>query len=125
MAKVIRNIFMNSSSSSSSVATSQPAVQSAKRVIDLQEVSWHDTIRDCWIVVYDRVYDITGFLEEHPGGDEILMEYAGRDASIAFRDTGHSGQAVRLLEKYFIGELPVKERIFRISGGLTFSDMPI
>ncbi|XP_066255058.1 uncharacterized protein [Euwallacea similis] len=125
MAKVITNILMSSSSSGSSVQIPQSTVQSERRVIDLQEVSWHDTYRDCWIVVYDRVYDITRFLEEHPGGDEILMEYAGRDASIAFRGTGHSGQAVQLLEKYFIGELPMKERIFRTSGGLILSDMPI
>lgn len=65
------------------------------------------------------------FYLQHPGGDEILVEYAGRDASIAFRGTGHSEQAVQLLEKYLIGELPTKEKIFRTSGGLILSDIPV
>lgn len=35
-----------------------------ERVITLEEVSWHDTPSDCWIVIYDRVYDVTDFLDE-------------------------------------------------------------
>lgn len=35
-----------------------------ERVITLDEVSWHDTLDDCWIVIYDRVYDITDFQDE-------------------------------------------------------------
>lgn len=34
------------------------------KTITLEEVSWHDTPGDCWIIVYDRVYDITDFLNE-------------------------------------------------------------
>lgn len=34
------------------------------RIIDLQEVSWHDTANDCWVIIYDRVYDITKFFDE-------------------------------------------------------------
>lgn len=32
--------------------------------ISLDQVSWHDNVRDCWIVIYDRVYDVTAFLSE-------------------------------------------------------------
>lgn len=35
-----------------------------EREITLEEVSWHDNSSDCWIVIYDRVYDITDFLNE-------------------------------------------------------------
>lgn len=31
--------------------------------IDLEEVSNHDSIDDCWIIIYDRVYDVTNFLK--------------------------------------------------------------
>lgn len=34
-----------------------------RKQITLDEVSYHDTMQDCWIVLYDRVYDITDFLE--------------------------------------------------------------
>ncbi|KAK6619077.1 hypothetical protein RUM44_003459 [Polyplax serrata] len=80
------------------------------REIDLHQVSWHDQPDDCWIVLYDRVYDVTEFLQEHPGGLDVLLEYAGRDATLAYRGFGHSAQAWQILQKYLIGVLPEKER---------------
>lgn len=35
-----------------------------ERIISLSEVSWHDSANDCWIIIYDRVYDVTDFLDE-------------------------------------------------------------
>ncbi|RZC38028.1 cytochrome b5 [Asbolus verrucosus] len=95
-----------------------------ERVVTLDEVSWHDSPGDCWIIIYDRIYDITDFLDEHPGGSDILLEYAGRDASVAFRGSGHSAQALRALDRFTIGELPMHERIFRKPGGYHLSDIP-
>lgn len=88
------------------------------RTISLDEVAWHDTMDDCWLVIYDYVYDCTDFLKNHPGGEDILLEYAGRDATLAFVGTGHSKFARQALERYFIGELPPNERIFRVPGGI-------
>lgn len=34
------------------------------KIITLEEVSWHDNYDDCWVVIYDRVYDITDFFDE-------------------------------------------------------------
>lgn len=39
-----------------------PAPQ--ERIIALDEVSWHDHAGDCWIILYDRVYDITTLLDK-------------------------------------------------------------
>lgn len=36
----------------------------AERTITLSEVAWHDSYSDCWVIIYDRVYDITDFLDE-------------------------------------------------------------
>lgn len=91
------------------------------RTINLAEVAWHDTPDDCWLVIYDYVYDCTEFLKSHPGGQDILVEYAGRDATLAFIGTGHSAAARATLERYKIGELPLKERIFRTPNGLKVS----
>lgn len=33
-------------------------------IISLEEMSWHDNEKDCWVVIYDRVYDLTNFLDE-------------------------------------------------------------
>ncbi|XP_067001496.2 uncharacterized protein [Anabrus simplex] len=86
--------------------TSSPAI------VSLEEVAWHDNIADCWIVLYDRVYDITSFLSEHPGGEEILVEYAGRDATLAFNGIGHGAAMLQVLDKYLVGVLPESEHIF-------------
>lgn len=91
------------------------------QTINLAEVAWHDTPGDCWLVIYDYVYDCTEFLKSHPGGQDVLVEYAGRDATLAFIGTGHSAVARATLERYKIGELPLKERIFRIPNGLKVS----
>lgn len=93
------------------------------RIITLDEVAWHDTGDDCWVVIYDYVYDCTEFLEEHPGGSDVLLEYAGRDATLAFIGTGHSRLAKQSLERYLIGELPAGERIFRIPDGVKLAGL--
>lgn len=91
------------------------------RTINLNEVAWHDTVDSCWIVIRDFVYDCTDFLKTHPGGSDVILEYAGRDATLAFIGTGHSSAAIHSLKRYLIGELPVEERIFRVPNGLKIS----
>jgi len=38
------------------------------------------------------VYDVTKYLDDHPGGSEIIVEYAGKDATDMFEDIGHSSE---------------------------------
>ena len=40
---------------------------------------------------------------QHPGGEEILFENAGIDATENFEDVGHSSDAREMLEEYYIG----------------------
>jgi cytochrome b involved in lipid metabolism len=58
-----------------------------------------------WIVLHNKVYDITKYLEDHPGGSAILIEVAGTDATEAFEETGYSDEAQEELEKYHNGDL--------------------
>uniref|UniRef100_A0A1L8DYZ1 Putative fatty acid desaturase 2 n=1 Tax=Nyssomyia neivai TaxID=330878 RepID=A0A1L8DYZ1_9DIPT len=92
--------------------------------ISLEEVANHDSSTDCWIVIYDRIYDVTKFLKLHPGDEYVLLEHAGRDATIAFRGTGHSQEAIDSLSKWQIGQLPEKERIFRCEKPIFKIDLP-
>ena len=48
---------------------------------------------------------MTKFLSEHPGGEEILLECAGVDATEGFEDVGHSADARELLQDYLVGDL--------------------
>lgn len=52
-----------------------------------------------------QVYDVTPFMDEHPGGDEVLLAVTGKDATSDFEDIGHSESAREMMEKYHIGEI--------------------
>jgi len=80
------------------------------KTISLKEVKEHTKANSCWIVVHDKVYDITKFLEEHPGGEEILLEQAGGYATEAFEDVGHSSDARELMKDYLIGDLAKEDK---------------
>jgi len=86
------------------------AEEKEKRIITLEELKEHSTAKSCWCAIHDKVYDITKFLEEHPGGEEVLLEAAGGYATEPFEDVGHSTDARELMEQYEIGELPEEER---------------
>ncbi|XP_026741484.1 cytochrome b5 type B-like isoform X2 [Trichoplusia ni] len=73
--------------------------------ITASEVKKHNTRRSVWLVIRNEVYDVTAFLNEHPGGEDPLLDAAGLDATIAFDDVGHSEDAVTMLKKYKIGTL--------------------
>ncbi|KAK8864640.1 hypothetical protein IAR55_001890 [Kwoniella newhampshirensis] len=54
----------------------------AQRQVDGKEVAEHNSReKGVWIVVHGHVYDVTDFLDEHPGGAEIILRYAGMDAT--------------------------------------------
>ncbi|KAI0815253.1 FMN-dependent dehydrogenase-domain-containing protein [Irpex lacteus] len=50
----------------------------------LNEVAQHNNAKSCWVIIKDRVYDVTEFLSEHPGGAKIILKYAGKDATAAY-----------------------------------------
>lgn len=76
----------------------------------LEEIRLHSMSSDSWLIVHDKVYDVTSFLEEHPGGEEVLLEQAGGDATESFEDVGHSIDARELLLQYYVGELHMDDR---------------
>ena len=45
------------------------------------------------------------FFSKHPGGEDIIFEHGGRDATFAFCDVGHSNEALVLVTQYQIGVL--------------------
>ncbi|OQE43153.1 hypothetical protein PENCOP_c003G01048 [Penicillium coprophilum] len=75
----------------------------------LEEVQRHNKPDDVWIVLHNKVYDVTKYLEDHPGGSAILIEVAGTDATEAFEETGHSDEARDELVQYYVGDLPSEE----------------
>ncbi|XP_045763339.1 cytochrome b5-like [Maniola jurtina] len=70
-----------------------------------------NTKTDAVFVIENIVYDVTKFLDDHPGGHEVLLNVAGKDASEDFDDVGHSTDAKEMMKKYIIGELVEEDKV--------------
>jgi L-lactate dehydrogenase (cytochrome) len=46
-----------------------------------EKVSQHNSAKSCWVIIHGKAYDVTEFLPEHPGGQKIILKYAGKDAT--------------------------------------------
>lgn len=83
----------------------------------MKEIEEHTSIESLWLLIDNGVYDVSKFLDEHPGGPEPMIEYAGKDATDAFEDIGHSADARALMTQYKIGELCEEERCEKKTNG--------
>ncbi|KAI1780391.1 inositolphosphorylceramide-B C-26 hydroxylase [Hypoxylon cercidicola] len=72
------------------------------------EVESHNTKKSCYVTIGTNVYDITDFLESHPGGPELILEYAGKDVTEILKDEdshAHSDSAYEILEESHVAFL--------------------
>lgn len=77
----------------------------------LDEVSKHNTKDSLWVVMNNNVYDLTSFLEQHPGGEKPLLKYAGTDVTEKFASVkAHSNikDLSGFLDKCKVGALKVE-----------------
>lgn len=81
--------------------------------LSIEEVSKHKNPNDCWVIVNSFVYNLTYFLNNHPGGSGLLIASCGTDITTLFATKGgdgkHSSDAEKMLEKTRIGELNEKK----------------
>ena len=59
---------------------------------------------DLWVLVNGKVYDMSKFYRNHPGGPDIIEEWAGKDGTKVFEDAGHPKNSKKEMETYMIGE---------------------
>ena len=66
-------------------APTSPQSQSAPPLplFSREEVGRHEKPGDCWIVIHGDVYDVTRWLDRHPGGRDVLQHYGGEDATVS------------------------------------------
>ncbi|KAJ5721583.1 uncharacterized protein N7483_009517 [Penicillium malachiteum] len=76
---------------------------SASKEFTLKEIEEHNTKKDLYMVIHDKVYDCSSFVDEHPGGEEVLLDVGGQDGTEAFEDVGHSDEAREILEGLLVG----------------------
>ncbi len=64
-----------------------------------------------WLIIDNNVYDVGEWASSHPGGEDVLQEYYGSDASMEFTAVGHSKQARGMLAQLKIGVLDKTDQI--------------
>lgn len=90
-------------------------------MIEYEEVRKHNTKKDCWVIIHGKAYDVSDFIDEHPGGSAIILKYAGRDATKAFDPIHPLDTLTKYLdEKYHLGEVskaPAKKKVVKAGNG--------
>ena len=69
------------------------------------QVATHDSEDDLWVIIDGRVYDLTEYVHEHPGGSESIAKNAGKDATKGFKGPQHPSRVFDIVEDYRIGTL--------------------
>jgi len=90
--------------------TRMPGEGESKKRYTRAEVASHNTSKSSWIIIHNKIYDVTKFLDEHPGGEEVLLEQAGGDGTESFEDVGHSSDAREMQKQFLIGELSEEDQ---------------
>ncbi|DBB00147.1 hypothetical protein WJX77_003093 [Trebouxia sp. C0004] len=84
--------------------------ESSGRLISRKEVGKHCVADDLWIILKNQqsnklsVYDITAYVEEHPGGQAILNN-AGKDSTKGFYGPQHPSRVFDMIEDFYLGDL--------------------
>jgi cytochrome b involved in lipid metabolism len=85
-------------------------------ILNMEEIAKHNKQSDCWILINDKVYNITSYFGSHPGGNSKMTATCGIDATNAYMTqnpkakssgarSAHSSSAFSLLDQYYIGDL--------------------
>ncbi|KXS18993.1 hypothetical protein M427DRAFT_95808 [Gonapodya prolifera JEL478] len=86
-----------------------------EKTIPRSELDNHSNEASCWIVIAGVVYDVTAFLQRHPGGAGPILMNAGKDATEEFMAI-HADDARRMKEQFAIGTLAEEGRPGHIAG---------
>jgi 4-hydroxysphinganine ceramide fatty acyl 2-hydroxylase len=71
-----------------------------------KQIAKHNHSNSTWVIVDDKVYDVTQFTRDHPGGDDLILAHAGTDVTEVMKDKlehEHSDAAYSILKEYRIG----------------------
>lgn len=91
--------------------------------IPAAEVQAHNSEKSCYVTIGTKVFDVTSFLSDHPGGGDLILEYGGKDVGKILKDElshEHSEAAYEILDESLIGFMPTES----ILDGATKSDKP-
>ena len=70
------------------------------------EIESHNSKKSCYVTIGTKVFDITDFLDDHPGGGDLILEYGGKDVEKIMQDElshSHSEAAYEVLDESLVG----------------------
>jgi len=82
------------------------------RIYTASDVLQHNSENSCWVTHRGKVLDVTNFLMDHPGGEELILKHAGKDVENVMKNTEeheHSESAYGMLDEFLIGRLGARE----------------
>ncbi|CUM66293.1 uncharacterized protein PRCAT00003955001 [Priceomyces carsonii] len=86
------------------------SIESAPRKISTLQLSKHCLPEDLWVRIGDAIYDLTDFISWHPGGKDIIMQFAGKSATDAFMKQ-HSKRFLEMLPpEAYIGKVDLTQQ---------------
>lgn len=121
--KVIRLIKTKGYKSTSVKKTKEPSINKVRnkkhtkkvnqsksqKYYTIEEIKQHNKRKDAWILINKKVYNVTSWIDKHPGGD-IILKWIGRDGTKQFNSIHPSYVREKILPKYLIGKLKSKTK---------------
>ncbi|KAM0676186.1 hypothetical protein GVAV_000149 [Gurleya vavrai] len=71
----------------------------------LNKISWNTIKKKKYIVIENKVYDVSEFKMRHPGGSQILEDWMGKDATEIFNNVRHTPHAHSMLKDFYKEDL--------------------
>jgi cytochrome b involved in lipid metabolism len=84
------SIVPGTDTNASTTSNSEDSIGSS-RTYTLGEVAVHNSASSCWTTINGGVYDVTNWINQHPGGSQAILSLCGKDGSVAFNGQ-HGGQ---------------------------------
>jgi len=77
-----------------------------EKTYTMEEVSKHNSKESCWTVIRGEVYDLTNWIDKHPGGADKILKICGKDGTDLFiKQHGGKEKPEKVLESFKIGTL--------------------
>jgi cytochrome b involved in lipid metabolism len=88
------------------IATSSLSTEREMKEYTSTELASHKDAKSCYTAINGAVYDLTSWIELHPGGAEAILVLCGRDGTKDFLDQhGKSEEVMKRLPAFKVGAL--------------------
>ena len=88
-----------------------------------REVAAHNSENSSWVIVDNEIFDVSKFLEFHPGGKQILLQNAGKDVTEVFHMYHNSSVLTKYRSKLKIGEVSDYKAASKVRVANSFGDL--